>query len=69
MARRVVLPVPMPMMARPGPSALMVPMLLAMSGAILEPGLVTPGPRIIVSVCSAASARHEKTSANNIWLS
>ena len=56
MVRRVVLPVPIPMMVRPGARELIVAMPQADKGAMRDFGLMTPGPSLIVLVRSAHSA-------------
>ena len=65
--RRAVLPVPMPRITRPGARALIEAIEDAVSGAIREAGLVTPGPSLIDLVLSAHRARAAYTSLVSIW--
>jgi hypothetical protein len=53
---RPVNPVPMPRIARPGASALMLAIAAAVTGAMRLLGMATSVPSFIVRVCSAASA-------------
>ena len=64
--RRAVLPVPIPKIIRPGASSLIEAIEQAVTGAIREAGLVTPGPRKIFLVFTAHSARDAYTSLNSI---
>ena len=56
MVLRPVKPVPTPRMTRPGASALMVAIALAVTGAMRLLGMATSVPSFIVLVCSAANA-------------
>jgi len=57
MVRRAVLPVPTPRKVRPGAIRLMVAMALAVTGAMRNAGMATPGPTRIVEVRSATNVR------------
>ena len=62
----VVLPVPIPMIARPGAKELIVAIPQADRGAIRDAGFVTPGPIFILLVLSAHKAILAYTSLPNI---
>ena len=69
MARMAVFPVPTPKNVRPGASALMVAMALAVTGAIDNAGMATPGPMAMRLVRSATSASNAQTLERIIGLS
>jgi hypothetical protein len=69
MVRRAVKPVPIPQTTRPGASRLSEASAFAATGAIRFEGIITPVPRRMRDVRTAAAAIATKGSAQSIWVS